>query len=394
MAIKISYNPSNSDTLHAELPLSKSIAARVACLDFLAGREVRMHSDACDDEKIIAQALRSLPSGSAPLGASGTARRFLSAIIASTPGAEVRLRGSERLMARPMGPLAEALCLLGAPPAEQTGPQTELVRGAQLRSPGVIEIDASVSSQFISALLMIGPRVNGGLDLRLRGVAVSRSYISMTIDLMRRYGARVSADGLHYRVEEGAYAPCERYIEEPDWSAASYFLEFTAITDKVVTLPDPSGSIQGDARSPDIFEQLRTWQTGTFRADMADMPDLVPSVAATACALQIPFELTGIAHLRHKESDRLAALQKELGKMGAEIEIRGDSLASLSDSPLRMPAEPLCVYDDHRLMMSFVPLAALFAGLPLEIDGSEDVANKSFPSFRQQFSNLGFDFSI
>lgn len=387
MSVSITYNPGSRAVIRPLLPLSKSVSARVACLDYLAGAEVRMHSQPCEDERVIAAALRSISSGCVELAASGTARRLLTAIIAATPGAVVRVQGTQRLMERPMRPLTEALRELGAPAPQPIDATTEELRGARLSSPGPVIVDASVSSQFVSALLLIGPLIAGGLDLRLRGKRVSSDYVAMTVKLMRRYGASVTETDEGYRVAEGRYATVPHYISEPDWSSASYFLELGCLTGRAVELPLTAGSCQGDSVGPELFSSLQSAQRVDL--DMSRVPDLVPAVAATCCALGKPFELRGVGHLRHKESDRLEALRRELAKMGAEMLIGEDSLISSGKSALTLPSEPLKVYDDHRLMMAFAPLSALFPGRSLLIDASATVVDKSFPSFWREMSNAG-----
>lgn len=390
METRIEYSPVSGTPGPVALPFCKSISARAVCLDYLAGRPVRMHPRPNEDERAIAGALAGI-GGSVCIGESGTALRFVTAVAASVPGATTLITGTgARIMHRPIRPLLHALRALGAPEPELEE-ETLLIQGSRLRSRGEITIDASASSQFVSALLLIGPRVEGGLRLRLTGTSVSVPYISMTLRLMEAYGIRAHAesDMRLITVPEGDYAAPGEYICEPDWSSASYFYELGLLTGTTIHLPGlvPHGlSLQGDSVCSEIFDEIAS-RPALLDIDMADCPDLVPAVAATCAGLGLPFRLKGLAHLRHKESDRLAALSQELHKLGADVVAGPGSLTMNRPSTLTPPASPLSAHADHRIIMALAPLASVVPGIRFDSDGEETA--KSFPGFWEEMAKCG-----
>jgi len=409
MSFTISYTSAGSALPTLRLPLSKSVAARVACLDFLSGAAVRMHTGVCDDERVLADALHRISCGeqSIDVGESGTALRLLTALISARPGAKITLQGRGRLMERPMKPLLDALRELGAPAVQYPAPGHMEISGAKLHGGGAVEIDGTVSSQFVSALMLIAPSISGGLTLRLTGGSpVSAGYIDMTRRIMQAYGVHVSAGECEITVPESVYCAPEYYIKESDWSAASYLYELAALSGKTVTvssLTAPAISLQGDSIAAGIFADLgvRTLRCGEahvlmpgkpkvkeLRRDMSGSPDLVPAVLATCMGLGIPCEISGVEHLRHKESDRLSALTTEFGKMGVNPD--GSGLRYTGTPALRKPVEELCAYGDHRMAMSMALLATRW---PIKISGDPQVVDKSFPDFWQEMKKAGITLS-
>lgn len=396
------------------LPHSKSISARVMCLDYLSGGVLRKHGGMmCRDEQVLMECLRSGAAlGEAFIGESGTALRLLTAIYASKPGVKVFMRGEGRVMNRPMKPLLDALLRMGAR-IDRT-PETLTVHGSRLTYPCPIKIDASISSQFITALLLIGPMVKGGLVLQLQGEPVSLSYIEMTMKLMAFYGAPVSLrrgklnDGsevAELSVNEGDYSFPETYVQESDWSAASYFYALAAAGGERVavdSLTSSTLSLQGDAACEEIYKQLGviTKRAGNglhilpgggcverFCRDMRSTPDLVPTVVSSCVAMGVPFEITGVGHLRDKESDREQVLIDEFGKMGVHIEASASKLWWDGKTRLSPPSTPLNSHGDHRMAMAFASLATRF---PIPMEDSPAVVEKSFPGFWQEMKKVGF----
>lgn len=404
--VRIDYSGIPSRVEPVELPLSKSVSARVCALDFLAGREPRMHAEPSGDELVFFRALSGAfaAAGSAfDLGESGTAMRLLTAIFASLPGRETVLTtDSRRLPSRPMEPLFRALEKLGAAPLGWQD-ETLPVEGRQLVSSGEVEIDCTESSQFASALLLIGPKVRGGLQLRLKGAVVSRGYIDLTLALMRRYGARIQTDGNLIRVEEGRYFAPPEYCREPDWSAASYLLEFVVAAKRKVPVSSrilPSESLQPDAGGLLLFEQIgakvvKTEEgisvysfpacgTELLEADLSGCPDLVPALAGACVAAGKPFRFSGIGHLRLKECDRLGCLASNMSRLGADLWVEADAL-EMPEVPVYLTPRLVESCGDHRMVMA---LAAMAPVVPVMIDSPEAVT-KSWPGFWREMAKIG-----
>lgn len=375
------------------LPASKSISNRLLIMGAVSGGAVEAENlSTADDTRYLREALKS-GKREIWLGHAGTALRFGLAWAAITPG-ERLLHGSARLSERPVAPLVEALRSLGADIScpEKDGYAPLLVRGKKLRG-GTVNLDAAVSSQFITALMLIGPVLEGGLELWLSGEVVSEPYLRMTARLMRKAGADVSFRENLIRIGDTGYA--ETAIEvEPDYSAASYFYAAAAFNRNLETeLPGlPEKSLQGDAAVAEIYRRFGVETRYTARGallvpgevlddrlqfDFLACPDLAQTVAVTAAGLQKPFHLTGLQTLRIKETDRISALAAELTKCGAgckasDRELTINGFSEISATPR------IRTYDDHRMAMAFAPLAAVFGEIIIE---DPEVVSKSFPDF-------------
>ncbi len=375
------------------LPASKSISNRLLIMGAVCGGAVEAENlSTSDDTRYLREALKS-GKREIWLGHAGTALRFGLAWAAVTPG-ERFLHGSARLSERPVAPLVEALRSLGADIScpEKEGYAPLLVRGKKLRG-GTVDLDAAVSSQFITALMLIGPVLEGGLELRLSGEIVSEPYLRMTARLMRMAGADVSFRENLIRIANTGYA--ETCIEvEPDYSAASYFYAAAAFNRNLETeLPGlPEKSLQGDAAVAEIYRRFGVETRYTARGallmpgevlddrlqfDFLACPDLAQTVAVTAAGLQKPFHLTGLQTLRIKETDRISALAAELTKCGvsckaSDRELTINGFSEISATPR------IRTYDDHRMAMAFAPLAAVFGEIIIE---DPEVVSKSFPDF-------------
>ena len=375
------------------LPASKSISNRLLIMGAVCGGAVEAENlSTSDDTRYLREALKS-GKREIWLGHAGTALRFGLAWAAVTPG-ERFLHGSARLSERPVAPLVEALRSLGADIScpEKEGYAPLLVRGKKLRG-GTVDLDAAVSSQFITALMLMGPVLEGGLELRLSGEIVSEPYLRMTARLMRMAGADVSFRENLIRIANTGYA--ETCIEvEPDYSAASYFYAAAAFNRNLETeLPGlPEKSLQGDAAVAEIYRRFGVETRYTARGallmpgevlddrlqfDFLACPDLAQTVAVTAAGLQKPFHLTGLQTLRIKETDRISALAAELTKCGvsckaSDRELTINGFSEISATPR------IRTYDDHRMAMAFAPLAAVFGEIIIE---DPEVVSKSFPDF-------------
>ena len=393
------------------LPLSKSECNRMLIIRAVTGTNIPLPeiSDA-EDTVSLRRILENLKTESEnetyDVGPAGTSMRFLSAYFASVPGV-FTLTGSNRMKKRPIGILVKALEELGADieyPEKEGFPPLKIF-GGTLKG-GEIEMDGSVSSQFISALLMIAPTMHNGLVIRFKGPIVSRPYIDMTVRIMERFGVSPVWDGntlsvsnQQYEIEDAA----KQFHVEPDWSAASYWYSMAALADEAdIFLPGlRKESLQADSVCALLFPFLGVsttfeengirltkngYRPGAFAFDFEDCPDIVQTVAVTAAALKIPMLMCGLNTLRVKETDRISAVKNELEKIGVHCEEPGSGMLeikSFSDkiqSPLSFST-----YEDHRMAMSFAPLAIKYPGLIIE---DPEVVKKSYPGFWEELEKM------
>ncbi len=393
------------ETTVGNLPLSKSVAARALVFRAMTPEAPEVPAEKlpdCDDIRVLRAALQSL-SGEIDVHASGTALRFLTAFYAATDGADVMLTGSARLCRRPVEPLVEALRKLGADItyAGEVGHAPLIIKGKRLDG-GEVTLDASASSQYVSALAMVAPAMKNGLRINLGGRIPSMPYLNMTLRMLEARGVDASMEAYTVVVPGGGLRPVEPE-SEPDWSAASYWYETAAITAGWVTLPglEPT-SLQGDSilakigerfgvvteftdsgaelsASPDLFSRLDL--------DMTDYPDLVPALAVTACMVGIPFQFNGVENLRLKESDRLEALRVNLLKLGMPAEI-GNGTFGWEGERIPIAEMPrIDSFGDHRIAMAFAPVSVFIPGIT--ICGAETVG-KSYPKFFDDLRAAGF----
>ncbi len=401
-----------------QLPLSKSLSNRRLIIDALAGIETPRHAVAvCDDTDAMLAALSAGTKADINIGAAGTAMRFLTAYYSVRPGCDIILDGSERMRQRPIGILVDALRRLGADITYlgREGYPPLHIKGRILDG-GSIEIDAGVSSQYISALLMIAPAMTLGLQLTLKGSPVSQPYIAMTIAMMANQGVTATqrpADECDYCIT----VPPAMYRDnggsgkvEADWSAASYWYEVTALTGRPFTLKGLSRhSLQGDSCLNELFLPLGVKTTynndnsvtitrldiendAPFEADMQLCPDLAQTVVATYCALRRRFRITGLSTLPIKETDRLEALRCELAKLGYRLTVDHGDTITWDGSTGDTATEPeIATYNDHRMAMSLAPLAAVKGRLSII---NPEVVSKSYPDFWQHLADAGFQIQL
>lgn len=386
-----------------ELPLSKSVSARQLVIDAIAGCATEVAVADCDDTRVLSESL-TRRTGDVNVGAAGTAMRFLTAFYAATEGTDVTLDGSERMRRRPVGALVEALRKLGADIeyAGEEGFPPLRIRGRRLTG-GSLEMDASVSSQFTSALLMVAPTMKEALHITMVNEVTSLPYLKMTAEMMRRRGAEVEIEGVRAHAFPGEYNRKQEAVER-DWSAASYWYETAALTAGWVTLPGLAPhSLQGDGAMRGYGERLGVVtefddgaaelsaspeQFSRFDQDMCDTPDLVQTVAITAAMLGIPFRLTGVHTLRNKETDRLEALRTEALKLGFVFEIEGDNVISWEGRRNPIFAVPeFDTYDDHRMAMALAPVSVFLPGIVVR---DAEVVSKSYPDFWEDLRSAGF----
>jgi len=393
------------------LPASKSISNRALIINALCKNSTTLlNLSSCDDTDVVIKAL-SERKRIINVGAAGTAMRFLTACLAGQHGSFV-IAGTERMNNRPIRLLVESLQQVGAYISyiEKEGFPPLHIEGHTLTG-GEISLDGSVSSQYISALLMVAPAMTKGLRLHLTGAISSKPYIDMTIALMRHFGAAVFEAGQSFIVPAQSYSPVDHFTVEPDWSAASYWYEMMALSkdrNASVTLQGlRCDSIQGDASIVELFDRLgvstsfhssgitlakkrlTSEMICLFQFDFTDMPDMAQTVAVTCAMLHIPFHFTGLHSLKIKETDRLFALQTELRKLGYVLDILNDN--ALQWHGERCEAEPspvIATYEDHRMAMAFAPVAlCLDAGICI---AHPEVVSKSYPKFWDDLKSAHF----
>ncbi len=393
------------------LPLSKSMSARALIISALTpGAELPGRVARCDDTDAMVSALSDTAPGlkTINVGAAGTTMRFLTAFYAAQPGCNVILDGSERMRRRPIGVLVEALRKLGATityQGEEGFPPLH-IEGKRLAG-GPLEVDASISSQYISALLMVAPTMTEGLTLKLVGEVTSRPYILMTLKMMADHGI----EGEYYdgtvTVPHGEYhSPRSPRAIEGDWSAAAAWYEAEALAAGVVTIDNLSrDSVQGDRVLADIFARIGVvtdWEPedgGTelvpspdayarLDYDFTECPDLAQYAAVTCALLGMPFRFTGLHTLSIKETDRIAALHYELARLGVITDTNERAVLSWDGRRVPVNRHPVfSTYDDHRMAMSLAPASLYIPGIIIR---DVEVVSKSYPEYWEHLEAAGF----
>ena len=387
------------------LPSSKSISNRALIINALSkGACTPENLSDCDDTQVMIRALNSQPHETIDILAAGTAMRFLTAYLSVTPGSRL-ITGTQRMQQRPIQILVNALRELGAnieyagnegfPPLRITG--GELTKSA-------ISLPGNVSSQYISALLMIAPSLKNGLTVTLTGDIISRPYINLTLQLMRDFGAKALWTSDHeLHVEPQPYRSVPFYVES-DWSAASYWYQITALCkEATVTLPGLfRESYQGDSKVADIFRSLGVEtiygdKTVTLKKtgkhverldyDFINQPDLAQTFVVTCALLNIPFRFSGLQSLKIKETDRMAALIKEMGKLGYVLREEEGSVLSWEGERCAPTHEAIDTYEDHRMAMAFAPACLVLPHISIN---NPQVVSKSYPRYWENLQQAGF----
>ena len=396
------------------LPASKSISNRVLVIHSLSGGNATLHNlSDCDDTQVMINALRDMPEV-IDIKAAGTAMRFMSAYLSVTEGEHV-ITGTERMKHRPIGVLVDALRRLGADieyVGEQGYPPLR-IRGKQLEG-GTLEVPGNISSQYISALLMIGPALRNGLELRLTGDIISRPYIDLTLHVMHEFGCKIEWSSVDtISVKPQRYDDRE-YVVENDWSASSYWYEMLALSkdkENGIVLPGlRDASRQGDSvvrylysllgvktafKNGDHGQDTKVALTRHFSAltrmdyDFINQPDLAQTFVVTCCALGIPFHFTGLASLKIKETDRIKALKTEMRKLGYVLRDVNDCELEWYGARCEAEDNPsIDTYEDHRMAMSFAPLAITLGCIRIN---NPEVVSKSYPNYWDDLRKAGFE---
>ncbi len=390
-----------------KLPASKSISNRALIINALSYSPypIRNLSDS-DDTKVLKAALFS-NTNKFDIGHAGTAMRFLTAFLAKVVG-EWEITGSERMQQRPIKILVDALTQLGAKIEylKNDGYPPLKIFGSHLKGQ-TIELDGSISSQYITALLLIAPTIENGLNLKLNGDVTSKSYIKLTLELMTQFGIRYNWEGNTIVVPEQNYFPID-FTCEADWSGASYWYEIMALVDQGEIFLEnlKLESLQGDADITKWFEpfgvnsaqkdngvlltKTKNNHPQRLELDFIENPDVAQTMACLCMAKAIPFHFTGLKTLKIKETDRIAALQNELAKFGAQLyEPAEGELAWDGKLDMEMKDElPMInTYHDHRMALAFAPMA--LADLKMQIEDPM-VVTKSYPDFWNDLKKIGF----
>jgi len=383
---------------------SKSESNRVLLLQALYNGLTIQNLSNSDDSKLMKNALSSKAT-KIDIHHAGTAMRFLTAYYSVNMGKTTILTGSERMQQRPIKILVDALNSLGADIGyiKNEGYPPLLIKGRQL-SKKIVYLKSDISSQYISALLLIAPSLKNGLELHLEGKITSLPYIKMTLALLDEMGVETKFEGNVIEVLPLSNQVSKIFTVESDWSSASYYYSILALSPvgTQIDLSDyKSESLQGDAVLRNIYKKLGVESSfsGTILSlkkvqrplpaclalDLSDAPDIAQTIVVSCLGLEIDCDLTGLHTLKIKETDRLVGLKNEIKKLGTELKITDNSLHLNNVASLNCDVH-IATYNDHRMAMAFAPLALRVS---LYIENAE-VVSKSYPNFWEDLKSLGF----
>lgn len=382
---------------------SKSESNRLLIINHLFNNKIQIENLSDSEDTFLLQKALKADSSKIDIHHAGTAMRFLTAFYSAIEGKEIILTGSERMKQRPLGILVNALRSLGAEIdyLENEGFPPLRIKGKILYS-DFVKLDASISSQFITALMLIAPKLQNGLTIELNGKITSLPYLMMTLQLLNRIGIKAELDKNTVRIDSVTELPEQQITVESDWSSASYFYSVATLsqTAEIKLNSFFPESLQGDSGLVNIYRkyfgietefkenQLILKKKSKFKIqnlelDLNTMPDIAQTIAATCAGLKIKCKLTGLETLKIKETDRLAALKNELQKIGAISEITNDTLEIIDFEEIKsIPV--IKTYNDHRMAMSFAPLSMK---MDIKIENPE-VVKKSYPDFWRDFEQL------
>ena len=394
-----------SGNLHGRIQItgSKSESNRMLLLQALYPQITLDNLSNSDDTVAMKSGLES-DKNMVDIGHAGTSMRFLSAYYSTLENQEKILTGSSRMQERPIGVLVDALRQLGADISylKNEGYPPLLIKGKRLTASEVL-LSANISSQYITALMLIAPSLPNGLRLYLEGKITSIPYIEMTLSLLHKIGVDAIFSGQHIQVFPKKDITQITHAVESDWSSASYYFSMVALAKEAdVSLSTyKKDSLQGDRVLMDVYQQFgvkssienntlalkkQTMGSTHVQLDLSDAPDIAQTIAVTCYGLGLSCSLTGLHTLKIKETDRLVAMQNELSKLGATIEITDKSLhLHKRTNPIR-PNVLIETYHDHRMAMAFAPLGLL---VPIRIQDA-DVVTKSYPGFWKDLEQNGF----
>lgn len=388
-----------------DLPASKSISNRILILNALSLNEnpVENLSD-CEDTKVLLDAFNS-DSNVFDVRAAGTAMRFLTAFLSGMEG-EWTLKGTKRMHERPIYPLVDTLQALGADIEylENKGYPPLKINGKKLDG-GEVYVSGKISSQFISALMMVAPMMKNGLTIHIQDEIISRPYINLTLKLMEEFGAHIKWEENQIKIKPHKYKPI-KYKVESDWSAASYWYEMVALMpgSEVLLRGLSKNSYQGDANLVNLFSDLGVSTQFTdegaiirssekhskkFFHNFIQEPDLAQTFAATCCFLKVPFVFSGIQSLRIKETNRVEAMITELKKLGYVLTDNSHEMFEWTGERCFADEIPMIdTYEDHRMAMSLAPASIVLGSI---IINEPNVVFKSYPYFWKDLEKAGFN---
>ena len=401
---KLTYRRGDSDCLEAGLPASKSIANRALVIAALCGAENNLENlSDCDDTQAVIRALSSNDEVK-NIGAAGTAMRFLTAYYACSAQSVV-ITGTERMKNRPISILVEALRSLGADIeyVEKEGYPPLKINGKKLQG-GELHVKGDVSSQYLSAILMIAPYTANGIKLVIEGDLVSRPYLQMTLSLMQEFGVSYTWEGNVVQIAPSEYKPLEFTVEN-DWSAASYWYSIVSLSENKSVkleylLPN---SLQGDSLLVELYKPLGVETQFVdgglvltknseivlpkiYDISLKEQPDLAQTLVVSCLLMNVPFKFSGLENLKIKETDRIAALINECRTLGFVLkEVASGTLSW--DGEKCNPAREIMIntYEDHRMAMAFAPAVIRLGSI---IINEPDVVTKSYPSFWKEFQKV------
>jgi 3-phosphoshikimate 1-carboxyvinyltransferase len=358
------------------------------------------------DDSVVMEKGLEIQNGTVDVHHAGTAMRFLTAYFSVKPGSEIILTGSKRMTERPIEILVDALKQLGADISyeKNQGYPPIRIKGKQITE-NKVTLAANISSQYISALLLVAPSLPNGLILKLDGKITSVPYIRMTLALLEELGVQTNFEGNTITVESLGTSPKQQLVVESDWSSASYYYSIVALCEQGTALRLSSykqNSLQGDSVLQEIYKEFgvessfeghdlvltklkKVSKDTVINLDLTNAPDIAQTIAVSCFGLGIACELSGLHTLKIKETDRLEALKAELGKLGAQISVTDKTLSLQAGSAIKKEVA-IDTYDDHRMAMAFAPLALR---VPILINDAE-VVSKSYPDFWKDLVSLGF----
>jgi 3-phosphoshikimate 1-carboxyvinyltransferase len=404
MNLKLSTNSQYIiDNSQLNITGSKSETNRLLLLKALFPNITLANTSNSDDSEVMQKALAGNDE-IVDIHHAGTAMRFLTAYFAVNEGREVVLTGSSRMQERPIKILVEALAQLGVEISyeKEVGYPPIRIKGKKVTDTKVT-LAANVSSQYISALLLVASKLENGLELILEGEITSIPYIKMTLALLKDLDIQTTFEGNVIKVFPKDKVESKEMVVESDWSSASYFFSLVALSDAAtITLSSyKEDSLQGDSELVSLYEKLGVKTTfennkmtlvkqSDFKFEdvnfeLNNTPDIAQTIVVTCLGLGIGCHLTGLHTLKIKETDRLEALRIELTKLGANISVTNDSLTLVPSKNINHDVH-IATYNDHRMAMAFAPLATK---VPIIIDDAE-VVSKSYPDFWNDLKALNF----
>lgn len=407
MNLKLSTNsPFTIDDSQLNITGSKSETNRLLLLKALFPNITLANTSNSDDSEVMQKALAGNDE-IVDIHHAGTAMRFLTAYFSVNEGREVVLTGSSRMQERPIKILVDTLRQLGVEISyeKEEGYPPIRIKGKKVTT-SKVTLAANVSSQYISALLLVASKLDNGLELTLEGEITSIPYIKMTLALLNDLDIKTSFEGNVIKVYPKEAVESKEMVVESDWSSASYFFSLVALADaaKITLSSYKENSLQGDSELVSLYEKMgvkTTFQNNKMTLEkvagfnyqdvnfeLNNTPDIAQTIVVTCLGLGIGCHLTGLHTLKIKETDRLEALRIELTKLGANISVTNDSLTLLTSENINHDVH-IATYNDHRMAMAFAPLAIK---VPIIIDDAE-VVSKSYPDFWNDLKALNFQIS-